>query len=90
MLKSVKDKKYEAEFIERTRQARAEAGLTQQNVSDVLGIEQHMYQKYESRTPLPHRMIPRFCRLCRVSPSWLFYGGHKKMVPPSVLDPETE
>ena len=76
--------KFQEDFIERTRQARVESGLKQQQVCDILGIDQGRYSKYEKRSPLPHHMVGRFCLVCRVSSDWLYYGGHKKTVIPDL------
>ena len=61
-------------FIARTKAAREAAGLTQVQVAQALQIAQDRYKQYETRSYLPHDLIPGFCLACRVNPAWLFTG----------------
>jgi DNA-binding XRE family transcriptional regulator len=65
---------YAEAFTRRVYSAREHAGLRQEDVAAVLGIQQSTYSKYEFRTPLPHRYVRVFCTLCRVSVEWLMTG----------------
>jgi ribosome-binding protein aMBF1 (putative translation factor) len=65
---------YTREFLDRTRRAREDAGMTQEDVATILGINQGLYKTYEVRTPLPHRFVAAFCRATRISERWLFTG----------------
>jgi DNA-binding XRE family transcriptional regulator len=61
-------------FVRRVKQAREAAFDTQKPMMTILGVEQGTYKQYETRTPLPHRFIPKFCAATRVSMEWLLTG----------------
>lgn len=61
-------------FIRRTKLAREATFETQKPMCTILGLDQGTYKQYESRTPLPHRYIPKFCAATRVSMEWLLTG----------------
>jgi transcriptional regulator with XRE-family HTH domain len=61
-------------FCARVKLARERRGLTQEEVANVLDIAQGLYKHYESRSPLPHHLIPKFCLLCAISIDWLYTG----------------
>lgn len=63
-----------AAFISRVRAAREARFPTQKPMLTILGIDQGTYKQYETRTPLPHRFIPKFCAACGVSMEWLLTG----------------
>ena len=43
-------------------------------MADALGIPAGTYTRYETRTMMPHHLIPRFCQLTGVNADWLFFG----------------
>jgi len=43
-------------------------------MADALGIPAGTYTRYETRTMMPHHLIPRFCQITGVTTDWLFYG----------------
>lgn len=61
-------------FIERTRVARRASGFTQAEIAELFGMKQDLWKTYETRTPLPHRYIPRFCLAVRCDMIWLLTG----------------
>jgi hypothetical protein len=61
-------------FVRRVKQAREAAFDTQKPMMTILGVEQGTYKQYETRTPLPHRFIPKFCAATKVSMEWLLTG----------------
>ena len=71
---------FNASFIERTRFAREESGLTQQEIATILGIKQDTYKQYETRSPLPHRYVPAFCAATHISEAWLFTGRERRRI----------
>lgn len=75
-------------FIARTRRARAARFDTQKPMLTILGIDQGTYKQYETRTPLPHRFIPKFCAATGVDIEWLLTGEGKgpkeEMIPREV------
>lgn len=63
-----------AAFIARTRAARLARFPDQKPICTILGLEQGTYKQYETRTPLPHRHIPKFVAATGVSYEWLLEG----------------
>ncbi len=65
---------YRAAFFRRVRTARElytdEPGL----MAEALNIPAGTYTRYETRTMMPHHLIPRFCQLTGVTTDWLFFG----------------
>lgn len=61
-------------FIRRVKNARMARFPTQNPMLTILGVEQGTYKQYEVRTPLPHRLIPKFCAACGISVDWLLTG----------------
>ena len=62
-------------IIERTKEARAESGLSQSQLAQMLGVSLSSYQKYEQRSPLPHELIQPFCVIVQKDPTWLLTGS---------------
>jgi hypothetical protein len=61
-------------FITRVKAARMSRFDTQGPMLTILGIDQGRYKQYETRTPLPHRFLPKFCAATGVSLDWLLTG----------------
>lgn len=71
------ERRWRDEFKRRLKEAR---GLrSQQDMADLLGVSRDAYSKYEGgrETDLPIRLIPKFCKICAVTPEWLILGGEK-------------
>lgn len=64
-------------FVARTKNFRNSTGKTQRDMADILGIPEKTYARYESRSPLPHHHISRFCLSCGISIKELFDIRHK-------------
>jgi transcriptional regulator with XRE-family HTH domain len=67
-------KQLDQEFIRRVIKAREAAGMTQQEVSDGMGVPQDHYKHWELKRVMPHYLIPRFCIVARVEDGWLISG----------------
>jgi transcriptional regulator with XRE-family HTH domain len=67
-------KQLDHEFIRRVIKAREAAGMTQQEVSDGMGVPQDHYKHWELKRVMPHYLIPRFCIVARVEDGWLISG----------------
>ena len=65
---------YRAAFFRRVRTARELYSDSPQGMAKVLGIPAGTYTRYETRTMLPHHLVPRVCQITGVSTEWLFYG----------------
>jgi hypothetical protein len=65
---------YREAFYRRIRTAREfyteEPGI----MAEALGVPPGTYTRYETRTMMPHHLIPRFCQLTGVTTDWLFFG----------------
>lgn len=59
-------------FIARVIEARRRRFETQQDLCDVLDIPQPKYSKYETRSYMPHDLIPRFIKATGVTYEWLY------------------
>lgn len=59
-------------FLRRTRALRQAAGHSQTSIASALGLHRDRYAKYETRSPLPHALIPRFLELTRADFHELF------------------
>lgn len=77
--RSVKD--FNDQFLARTAYARVAAGKTQAQMAIELGLAepddkdaQSKYQKYETRSTLPHHLIAPFCALVDKTTGWLYSG----------------
>jgi hypothetical protein len=66
-----------AAFIGRVRAARMARFEKQKPMLTILGIDQGTYKQYETRTPLPWRLIPKFCAATGVEIEWLLTGEGK-------------
>lgn len=63
---------FKAKIIARTALARENAGKTQEEMAAALGILQSKYHKYESRSILPHYLLPNFCLICGIGVEWMY------------------
>lgn len=63
------------DFCRRVKAAREMAGYADRDqFARLMGIEKDTYFRYETRTPLPHRYIPRFLELTGADAQVLFTG----------------
>lgn len=62
---------FKAVFIARVKAAR-EVRFTQAEIAGLLEIPQDRYKQYETRSLLPHWLIPKFCLACGVTMQELF------------------
>ncbi len=65
---------YRAAFYKRIKTARELYSDDYREMARALGIAEGTYYRYETRTMLPHHLIPRFCQITGVSADWLFHG----------------
>lgn len=65
---------YRAAFFKRVRTARELYSDSPQDMARALGVPYGTYTRYETRTMLPHHLIPRFCQITGITAEWLFYG----------------
>lgn len=59
---------------QRIRQARTEAGLTQDELSDLVGVGMRQIQYYEAGTSNPYRTLRRIAEATRRDVGWLLHG----------------
>lgn len=68
---------YRTKFFERIRAARSLAGKNPAQMAELLGVPKDTYHRYETRTLLPHHLIPVFCQLTGTEIDWLL-GGFRR------------
>lgn len=64
--------RFNRRFCERVRELRHANNMTQAAMASALGITSSAYEKYETRSPLPHRLISRFIEVTGVDIDELF------------------
>lgn len=74
MAEGIPSSEFQANFIGRVKAAREARYGSQEEICEVLAMKQPTYGKYESRSLMPHSLIPRFLLACGVSYEWLFSG----------------
>ncbi|MBS87170.1 MAG: hypothetical protein CMN64_04635 [Sphingobium sp.] len=58
----------------RTQRLRIERDWTQQQMATAIGVPFERYKKYESRSPLPPYLIPRFAQVVDRSVGYILTG----------------
>lgn len=83
MAKPTREIDFKVSFTARVRWARLGRGYTQVQMAELLGsLDPGKYKQYETRSYLPHILVPRFCLLCGVDSDWLFTGkGRAPAIP---------
>jgi transcriptional regulator with XRE-family HTH domain len=74
------DSNLQADICARIKQARIEAGFTQQEAADTLGVTMRAYQNYEA-TRVPFRSLTRIADVFDVPERWLLHGGDQSEQP---------
>lgn len=73
-------KQYRDDLNRRTRSAREDAGLSREDLVEMLsaraGVKVNLeaYKKWETRNPIPHNMIIPFCEITGMDPYELLTG----------------
>ena len=57
------EKDFNAAYLARVRELRIARGWTSEQMANALQVPPDRYRKNESRTPLPHYLVPRFAQL---------------------------
>ena len=57
------EERFLSDLLSRTRSLREARGWSQAQMAEALGVSLARYKKYETRSPLPHHLIPRFAML---------------------------
>jgi transcriptional regulator with XRE-family HTH domain len=77
MARDIATTAFKDNFIKRTQLARNKADYSQHEIALLLQIDQGTYKQYETRSLLPHALIPAFCVICGISVHWLFTGAER-------------
>ena len=72
MLISPTQKQFEDSLRERTRQLRGVR--TQEEMAELLGVGFEAYKKYETRSPLPQHLLPKFAMIVGCDLEYLLTG----------------
>jgi len=54
---------FDRAFCTRVKTWRVASGMTQEKMAQALGIPPKRYEKYETRSKLPHELVGRFARV---------------------------
>lgn len=76
--KNYTPREYSKAFRARTKLLRESAQLSQSEMARELGVSPVTYPKYESRSLLPHHLVPRFLRITGGTYEYLFRGNTAK------------
>lgn len=60
MIEWLSPEEFNDKLCARVQRLRVERGWTQEQMATAIGVNFEAYKKYETRTPLPHYLIPRF------------------------------
>ena len=75
----MKRSEFQRQFIKNTKRLRLKADIGDaKEFASYMGVPYANYAKYETRTPMPHYLIPKFCKLVRVPIKALFDVEPKK------------
>jgi transcriptional regulator with XRE-family HTH domain len=74
----------EAEIVERIRQARKEAGLTQPEMADLLDVSMRAYQNYEADR-VPYKLMGKISDITGKSLRWLLHGEEEPGLSPELM-----
>ena len=75
---------YNQQFFARLKKLRKDGGYSsQREFAEELGMSANSYATYESRTMLPHKLIPQVCELLNCGPWMLLTGQSDQFAPPS-------
>ena len=69
---------YLQSLLRRTKDLREARNLSQAEAAQLIGVKLDAYKKYEQRSPLPHHLIPRFCRLVGTSEGFFLTGKNRR------------
>jgi transcriptional regulator with XRE-family HTH domain len=72
-------------YCERVKRFRTETGMTAAEMADLLGVPADRYRKYESRSPLPHYLIGKFCRVVGCDLEHLILGKARERQKPVLM-----
>jgi len=80
--------KFNQNLCERLKRARSDAGYTQEQFAQMLGISVERYRKYENRSPIPVYLIPTVCENLGLD-CWFVLTGQGKPPATKTNDMET-
>lgn len=74
MTESTDEARFNDEFCARVQRLRAEREWTQAQMATALGVPLERYKKYETRSPLPAYLVPRFAQIVDREISYVLTG----------------
>jgi len=78
---SIASSHYTKALQTRMRVAREARGYRQKDMAELLGITKDAYEKYETRSRLPHHLMERFALATGISLTWLITGHERPTGP---------
>lgn len=65
---------FDDQLCARVQRLRLERGWNQRQTADAIGVSFDRYKKYETRSPMPHYLIPRFAQIMDRSIAYIMTG----------------
>ena len=79
------EKDFNAAYLARVRDLRIARGWTSEQMANALQVPPDRYRKNESRTPLPHYLVPRFAQLVGKDIAFILTGTSEGRRPPRLV-----
>jgi transcriptional regulator with XRE-family HTH domain len=73
------------DYCGRVKRFREETNMSAAEMADLLDIPADRYRKYESRSPLPVYLVPKFCRIVGCDLEHLILGKARDRMKPVLL-----
>lgn len=76
-------------LCERVKRFREETGMTAAQMAELLNVPADRYRKYETRSPLPHYLIAKFCQVVGWDLEHLLLGKPRERMKPLIVARKT-
>jgi transcriptional regulator with XRE-family HTH domain len=82
------EREFNRALFDRMRKLREGLGWSQTDMAKALGVPPANYQKYETRTPLPHFLLERFALIVRRDLAYVLTGraARQAVAPESIAE----
>lgn len=74
MIEWIDEAEFNDQLCARIQRLRVERDWTQAQMATAIGVPFERYKKYESRSPIPHYLIPRFAQLVDYDVTYVMTG----------------
>ena len=73
------------EYCGRVKRFREETNMTAAEMAELLDVPPDRYRKYETRSPLPVYLVPKFCRIIGCDLEHLILGKPRERLRPVLI-----